>query len=267
MNKARVKAPSIYSLSSYLKEDNLLPIYFFFGEDQFAIDGAVKTVEKTLLKKVESDFDREVINVDKKNSVAEILDLVSAFPFGGGSKVITLKNFEKLNEKKKFAEYINDPADFAHLVITYSGKITSFAQEPFTALFEKGFMFEARKLTGRELVQWAVKTANRNKLSLTSEVAQVLVDVVGDDKGILEMQLNKFSDYLEEGSAIEVEHIKNSVSVTKENSIFELQDALGVGNKNRAIDVAMNLLKSGNDLNAIIGMLSKYITILAKSLE
>lgn len=100
MSNYRQKAPSIYTLSSYLKEENTLPIYFFFGEDQFTIDSAVKTVEKALEGKVLSEFDREVVNPEKNQKMSDLIDLVSAFPFGGGKKLITVKNFEKFADKK-----------------------------------------------------------------------------------------------------------------------------------------------------------------------
>lgn len=267
MSNYRQKAPSIYTLANFLKEDNFLPIYFFFGEDQYTIDSAVKTVEKALEPKVLSEFDREVVNPEKNQKMSELIDLVSSFPFGGGKKLVSVKNFEKFSDQKSFIGYAKNPADFAHLIISYSGTVRDLGKEPFSTMLSNNYLFEARQLKGPELVNWVSKTAKRHKLDMSYEVAQMMVDVVGIEKGLIGMQIEKLSDYLGEDGIVKEEHIKNSVSSTKEFSIFDLQDALGAGNKVKSIDVAINLLDSGQEITAIIGMITKFITTLAKSLE
>jgi DNA polymerase III subunit delta len=267
MGKKRIQAPSIYSLSNYLKEENFLPVYFLCGEDQFTIDAAAKTIEKALNVKVTSDFDKETIDPEKNQKVGSLIDLASAFPFGGGSKVIVVKNFDRYSDKKNFTEYINRPAEFTHLIITHHGKVADFSREPFDSLIKNNFLFEARKLKGAELVKWVIKTVHKHKLKISGETAQIMVDIIGDEKGLIEMQINKLVDYLEEGSEIEASHLKNSITSTKEFSIFELQDSLGMGEKKKSINIAIHLLDSGMEIVAILGMLSKFITTLAKSLE
>ncbi len=89
----------------------------------------------------------------------------------------------------------------------------------------------------------------------------------GDEKGLIEMQMAKLSDYLEDGAEIDPEHIKHSIASTKEYSIFDLQDAIGSGQKKKSIEVALNLLNSGQEFVMILGMITKFIATLAKSLE
>lgn len=267
MSKLKQQIPSVYSLSAYLKDDNLLPIYYLFGEDQFTIDTAAKTIEKTLSKKVQSDFDRETIDSEKNQKVGSLIDLAYSFPFGGGSKVIFVKNFERFSDRKKFSEYVNNPAEFTYLIITHSGKITDLGREPYTSLQSKNFLFEARKLKGEELIQWLMKSAKKYNLKISYETAKVMVEVIGDEKGLIEMQMAKLSDYLEDGAEIDPEHIKHSIASTKEYSIFDLQDAIGSGQKKKSIEVALNLLDSGQEFVMILGMITKFIATLAKSLE
>ena len=267
MSKKRIQAPSIYSISSYLKAENFLPIYYLCGEDQFTIDAAAKTIEKALDVKVTSDFDKETVDPEKNQKIGTLIDLASAFPFGGESKVIIVKNFERYSDKKNFIEYIKRPAEFTHLVITHYGKVADFSREPFSSLIDGNYLFEARKLKGAELVQWVIKAVHKHKLKISGETAQIMVDIIGDEKGLIEMQLNKLVDYLDEGAEIDADFLKNSIASTKEFSIFDLQDSLGAGKKKNSIDIALNLLDSGMEIVAIMGMLSKFITTLAKSLE
>jgi len=122
---------SIVEVTKYLSEGKYLPIYFFCGEDNYSLDLAVKTVEKSLAPQILSDFDKEVINAEKNQNLSQILDLAFSFPLGGGKKLIILKNFDKISDKKVLKAYIENPPDFTILLITQPGKITDISKEPY----------------------------------------------------------------------------------------------------------------------------------------
>ena len=94
MAKAKSNIPSIYDIAPYLKEEKLLPIYFFIGSDGFTIDAAVQAVTKAVDPLLSSDFDKETINPEKNQNISGLIDIASAFPFGSGKKLIIVKNFE-----------------------------------------------------------------------------------------------------------------------------------------------------------------------------
>lgn len=267
MSKFKTNIPSIYSISSYLKKDNLLPVYFFCGEDFYTIDNAVLSVEKVVAPMLSSDFDRETISIDKGQNLSDVLDLASQFPFGGGKKLIVVKGFEKFSDKKPLASYVSDPPEFSVLVIAQYGKISNSRSEPYASLLKADYIFEARKLKGAELVQWLVRQAKKQGVKLDSDLAQAMIEIVGDDKSLLEMHLQKFFDYLGDGKEVTFDLIKKMVSTTKEFSIFDLQEALGKGDKARSMEIAYNLLNSGNDPVYILTMLSRFISTVAQSFE
>ena len=256
----KIEIESIYNIAKYLKDDNFLPIYFLFGEDSFTINNAVKLIENKIAPLVKADFDRETITLSKENSISQFIDLAYSFPFGDGKKLITIKNFENLNDKKSFAKYVNDISEFTCLIITQYSKSAPLNQEPYKSLNAKNYLFEARDLKGSELSEWMYKKAKSEKLNLTQDAGQLLLEMVGDNKAILEMQLRKISIYTEPDEKITPEIIKKLAEITKEYSIFDLQNALGIGNKARAIEYAFNLIDSGIEMQFIIPMLTKFIT-------
>ncbi len=265
--KKESKVESIYSLPNYLKEDTLLPIYFLYGEDTFTINNAAKAIEKVVAPLVASDFDRESITLTKDSTVSQIVDLAYSFPFSGGKKLIIAKGFNELKEMKTFASYVKDPAEFTVLVILQSSKKAPLNQEPYKSLYTNKFLFEARELSGGELSDWMFKKARIEKLNLTKAAGDLLIEMVGENKGILEMQLNKIAAYAKPDEEITPEIIQNLAEITKEYSIFDLQNALEKGDKSKAISYAYNLLSSQNDMTFIIAMLTRFITTHARVLE
>jgi len=263
----KIEIESIYNIPKSLKNDIILPIYFLFGEDIFTINNVIKIIENKIIPLVKADFDKESISLSKENSISQITDLAYSFPFGDGKKLIIIKNFELINDKKLFLNYINDPAEFTILIIAQYSKSAPLNQEPYKSLYSKKFIFEAREMKGNELSEWMFKKAKVEKLNLTRAAGQLLLEMVGENKAILEMQLSKISAYSKPDEEITPEIIKTLAEITNEFSIYDLQNALGSGNKSKAIEYGFNILGSNIGMVYIIAMLTKYITNLTQILE
>ncbi len=266
-NRNQIQATSIYNLKGYLKKDNIRPIYFFFGSDHFTIDQAVKTVVKMVEPEISSEFDKETITVKKKDSLIPIMDIASAFPFGSGKKLLIVKNFELIKDKEVLKKYAESPSETTVLVISNYGKIGTLNKEPFVNLVKHNYMFEASELRRNDLEKWACSEAKRLGVELNLENSKLLLDVVGEDKSLVAAQLNKFSDFLNGKGEITSEVITQMASETKEYSIFNLQDAIKIGDKAKALDISYNLLKHNYEPLQIMGMITKLISIIAQSRE
>jgi len=260
---------SIYNINKYLKKDNLLPVYFLFGEDEFTISNAVNLIRKTLSEFVLNEFDIETIELQKSSNINQILDLAYSFPFGGGKKIIVVKNFEQLGEKKNFIEYIENPSDFTFLIITQKGKKIDMREKLNKLLIEKGYLFEARELNRNELTAWVISRVSKLDLKISQQNAELLIDFVGEDKSLLEMNLTKFSSFLTEQNEITTELIENLASYTKEYDVFNLLNAIINRDKSTAIEIGYSLLDKGDDkaINNIIGLLIRFISTVVKIID
>jgi len=90
---------------------------------------------------------------------------------------------------------------------------------------------------------------------------------VGDEKSLLETQLQKFYDNVGEGGEITFETISNLASSTRKYSTFDLQDEIGRGNKTKALEIFYNLLDSGTELGVLISTLTRYCLLNAQAIE
>lgn len=264
---AKSNLPPIKDLQKYLSKGKLLPVYFICGEDDYTIENSVEQIRKAVEPLALSEFDKETISAEKGLNLSQVIDLALAFPFGGGKKLIVLKNFEKINDKKELASYVRNPAEFTVLVITNYGKVSDASREPYLSLNSKKFLFEVKNETGEELVEWLVTGSQKVGLNFSDDTARTVIEIVGEDKNMLDMQLQKFIDYALDKKNITLDEIKKLSSPTKQFTIFDLQDALGQGNKPRALEIAINLLDSGQEIVVILNMISKFILTLAQMLE
>jgi len=264
MAKVKVNIPPIAEAVKQLSNKKLSPVYFFTGEDSYSIDKALEKITKTVEPFIASDFDKETIYCTPDKDLTDLLNIASAFPLGSEKKLVVLKEFEKAKDKKKLTAYVKSPADFTVLVVINSADISNPEAEPYFSMLTNGYMFEAKELKSAALADWVVKYCSEKGKNISQENAAMLVDTVGDNRTMVEMQLQKMFTFLGDKTEVTFEVIKDLATNLKEYTIFDLQNAIGKKDKKEAFKIANNLLDKGSELIAIIAMLTRYFTGLAQ---
>jgi len=263
---AKSKATPIQEIEKQLKQKKILPLYYLFGEDSFSIEISLDAIEKAVQPFITSDFDKESFYSDNQ-SFSNIISLASAFPFGSEKKLIIFKQVEKLKDKKELTSYAKSPAEFTTLVCIHDGTISSSDSEPYKTLAAQGFLYEAKELKGKSLIEWLILAAEKKGKTISYDNAQLLTDISGENRNMLEAQLEKIFLYIGESKEITIDSIRGLSTSLKQYTIFDLQNALGKKNKSAALKVLFNLLKNGMEPIQIVAMLNKYFTGLARLTE
>ena len=263
---AKSKAPSILEALKDIKKRKFSPVYYLFGEDSYNLSFTLHTLEEAFKPLLQSEFDKEIIYSEDR-SIIDILGLATSFPFGSEKKLIIVREAEKIRDKKPLKDYAASPAEFTVIAFFHNGAITNLNSEPFKTLGENNFLFEAKELKGKNLIDWLMSEAEEKGKKLSEENAQVMVDIVGENRNMLEDQLEKICVFLNKKEEITIDSIQQVSSELKQYNIFDLQNAIGLKDKSRALIVANNLLDNGSEPTFIISMLTRYFTGLAKITE
>lgn len=260
---AKSKAPTIQEVEKQLKQKKLLPVYYLFGEDSYSIEITHKAIEKYIEPFIASDFDKENY-YGENQTFANITALASTFPFGSEKKIITVKQAEKLKDKKELVSYLKSPAEFSTIIFLHEGTISNPETEPYKTLASYGFLYEAKELKGKSLIEWLISAVVKAGKTISYENAQMLTDISGENRSALEAQLEKIFLYIGENKEITIDSIRGLSTSLKQYTVFDLQNALGKRNKSSALKVAHNLLQNGTEPIQIIAMLNKYFSGLAR---
>ncbi len=263
---AKSKAPSILEAIPEIKKRNFKPVYYFFGEDSYNLSYVLNTLEESFKPLLSSDFDKETIYSEDR-SISDIIGLALAFPFGSEKKLMVVKEAEKIKDKKPLKDYAVSPPGFTVLAFFHNGTITNLNTEPFKTLSENNFLFESKELKGKNLVDWLISVAEEKGKKLSEENAQLFIDIAGENRSLLEDQLEKVCIFLNEKKEITIESIQHVSSNLKQFNIFDLQNAIGLRDKSKSFSVVINLIDNGAELTFIITMLTRYFTGLAKITE
>ncbi len=259
MSKIKFNVPSINQAVKNLQQGKLLPVYYLFGEDSYGIQSCLELIENKAKPFLVSDFDKEIFYGDDK-SLSEVLDLASTFPFGSGKKLIILKEFEKIRDKKILSNYVKDPPDFTILVLLHNGNIVNLDTKFYKELITKNFIYTTNSVKGKNLIDWLINYSESKGKILNSENAQILLDIVGENRNSLKAQLEKIFTYLGETKKITLKNIRSLSTHLKEYSIFDLQSNIGKKDKAASLKIALELLEQGAEPVFIIYMLTRYFT-------
>ena len=256
MAQSRKTAPSILEAVKNLKQGKVLPLYYLFGEDTYSLSLGIKAIEDAVSPFIISDFDRDICYSEDRN-LQDVINAARAFPFGSQKKLIIFKEAEKVKDKKLLEAYIPAPPEFTVLVLVHNGTITNLTSSPFNLLLENKFLFEAKELKGENLIEWVVELVRSKGRQISNENAMLLADISGENRSIIENQLEKIITFLDDKTEITFSSIKDVSASFKEYNIFDLQNAVFQKDKVAALKIVFNLLENGAEATYIVSMLTK----------
>jgi DNA polymerase III subunit delta len=266
MAQSRKTAPSILDAVKKLKQGKILPLYYFFGEDTYSLSISTKAIEAAVSPLITSDFDKDICYSDDRN-LQDVINAARSFPFGSQKKLIILKEAEKVKDKKLLEAYITSPPDFTVLVLVHNGTITNLTSSPFNLLLENNFLYEAKELKGENLIDWVIESVRSKERQISNENAMLLADVSGENRAIIENQLEKIITFLGDKIEITFNSIKDVSTSFKEYNIFDLQNAVFQKDKAASLKIALNLLEKGQEATFIINMLTRAFIGLSQMKE
>lgn len=266
---AKSNLPSVLEIKSELKSKIIKPIYFLCGEDFFGIESALLEIKKVVEPLIATDFDKETFFAsDKELNLSNIISAAKTFPFGDGKKLIIVKNAEEIKsflKDQSFVDYISNPAEFTVLVFLYEGKISSISSEPFKSLLRNQFLYESSELRSDMLLKWLIQFVEEKNKKISKENASLLIDIVGENRNLLENQLEKIIEFLDEEKEISLNAIHDLATKLKTHTIFDLYNALDKKDKGMSLKIAYNLLDNSDlGIIGIIAMLNKHFTALLR---
>lgn len=135
-------------------------------------------------------------------------------------------------------DLLDNPVSSTILVFAYKyGKLDR--RKAFTKKLESaGVLFESTKIYENKIPDW-ITTYLREREYLIEEAATALLsEYLGADLSRIANELQKLIINVPPNSRIDSTHIEKYIGISKEYNIFELQKALGSGNKVKSIQIA-----------------------------
>lgn len=244
-----------------IKNKEVLPIYFFHGEEPYFIDVAVKALEHDFLEEDEKAFNQTVV-YGKDTSYQEILSLARQFPMMGDKQVIIVKEAQdlKLNEEENriLESYAENPVPSTVLVFAHKHKKLDSRKKAAKALDKAKALFLSESIKENNLPKWIADECISLNIKTAPNISHLLAEYLGNDLSRIANELNKLKIILREGEVLDGTIIENHIGISKEYNVFELQKALGTKNANAAFKIAHFMGKNPKNNPFVMMLASLY---------
>ena len=248
-----------------IKNKEFLPIYFFYGEEAYYIDIAVKALENDVLTEDEKAFNQTVV-YGKDTNYNEILSLAKQYPMMGDKQLIIVKEAQDLKfndeETKILEKYVENPVESTILVFAHKHKKVDSRKKVFKTLDKAKMLFHSEPVKDYNLAKWIDDEARNLQIKLAPGISQLLADYLGNDLSRIANELNKMKLVLKDGEVLDGKLVETHIGISKEFNVFELQKALGKKDANTAFKIAYYMGKNPktNPIVMTIGNLYNFFS-------
>lgn len=270
-------------LNKQIKNRNLVPVYLFYGEEEYLIDYFVENIKKTFIpKEVESlnfaTLDGERIDLE------DIYNACETLPFMSEKRVVVVKNlnifsrkgrnvkaeknFDK-NDRKKLEEYIAYLSDDICLIFLEKGKKADKSKKIVKKINDIGGLIEFNKLTGRDLDNWIKKSFKEQNKNISKTNINYLIQASAYfDRNAhktlydLKNEIIKLTTYLGNRKEIKTQDIDNIVAKSLERNIFKLLNSISEKNVNNSLKIFNEMYMLNEPIQLILHMIIRQFRLM-----
>ena len=207
--------------------------YYFFGENEYLKDEAVRRLIDAAVDPATRDF-----NLDQRRGAdldaAEVASLLGMPPMMAERRVVVIKDVGSLRKDARQAldAYLKSPAGETLLVLT-----TVADGKADTGLLDRAQAVEFDQLNGAQVPAWIVARATELGATISPAAMDLLQSAVGADLSQLGIELNKLASYCGVRE-IDEAAVSDIVGVRREETLGRLLDAVA----NRDVGAALALV-------------------------
>ena len=248
-------------------------IYFFFGNDEFAITRRLKDFESDFIDPTSADMNTAHLDA-RSASDNDLNNAVNAMPFLAKRRLVLLSNpsakYNNAPSRKKFLEYIEKAPDTTRLIMYESVEprdaekhwLVKWAEKNDKLIQTKAFMLPRLK----DMTGWIVNETKNQGGQIEPRAAEMLKDMVGVDTRQAGMEISKLLAYVNWTRQIKVTDVEAVCIVTSQQSVFDFVDALSNGNGKSAQHLLHRLLETEEPFT-LWGMVVRQFRLLIQARE
>ena len=230
-----------------IRNGNIKPIYFLFGEEPYYIDKISQFIEKNILTEEEKGFNQMVL-YGKEASIDEIVGNAKRYPMMAERQVVIVKEAQELSRTiEQLVDYAENPQPTTVLVICYKYKKLDKRKKLYKSVSKHGVLFESKKLYENQVSEWLRKVLHGKGYSISHKAAIVLVEYLGTDLSRISNELDKLTLVLPKESQITPADIEEHIGISKDYNNFELKKAIGERNVLKATRIVNYFAQNPKD--------------------
>jgi DNA polymerase III subunit delta len=193
-----------------------------------------------------------------------VRDELATLPFLGPRRLVIIENADSFVTRFRslLEKYAANPFSTGVLVLT----VKTFPSTTRLAKLLSETTITCKSPGGPKMAGWCIEWAkSQHGKQLTQSAAQMLLDLVGSDMGLLDQELAKLAVYIGKAARIDTDDVDRLVGRSQSANVFKVFDAIGTGRAADALTILDQLLGQGEDPFGVLGAFSWQLRRIAKA--
>lgn len=241
-----------------LRQGEPAPLYWIHGKERFLVDRAVQLLKERVLTAAARDFNYDLF-YGKEAGAQKILAAARTLPMMARRRLIVVRDADGLDAKQlgELTAYVESPAPESCLV--FVADKADLRMKFFSPFKKKGVLLKLDPLPDRQVPAFVRSEAAARGLTLEGGAAELIADEVGADLGQLTDAVERLALFAGERKAIGSADVEAVVQTTRQRSVFELCDAVGMGDRARALTALGSLLGAREPALRVLAMVGRTV--------
>ncbi len=244
---ARVAPVTPEELTREARAGRLRPVYLLVGSDRFQLDTSMRELRAAALAGGLADFNEDSFFAADVGA-DRVVDAARMVPMMAARRLVLLRGVDRWDgddergkkNLEKITAYVERPLDTTCLVLT-ADKLDG-RRKLVTTAKKGGFVVACDPLDDRRLSQWVSRAVAERGAKIPPFVADVLVQLAGPELSAVADAVDRLCLYVGAGGEIGEDALAEVVVKLRETSAFDLVDALGRGDRAKALSVLAEVL-------------------------
>jgi DNA polymerase-3 subunit delta len=261
-------------LRSELESGRQRPVYLLLGAESFLREEALESLRTYAFARTVRDFNYDSYDV-REGQLEHALATARTLPMMGALRLVLLRGLDGLlgqeagrpkGEGGKKRSQVAQELLEAYLdgveprtMLVLSAEKADRRRKSFKQLDAVGAVVELKDLKPRQVPDWITARAKSMGLRLEGATPHLLADVLGTDLGTIVRSLEKLQLYVGERGVVQPADVETCVARTKVHAVFELMDAVGRRQTDRALTLLHRMIENREAPLMILAMVTRQI--------
>ena len=216
------------------------------GQETYYIDFITDILEKNVLSEDEKNFNKTVL-YGKESSVEEVISYCKRYPMMSKYQLVIIKEAQDLSRKiESLSSYALMPLMSTVLIVNYKYKSLDKRKKLFKNIQKFGVIIDCKKIYESHVPNWIINQLKIENFSIEPKACSMLVDYLGNDLNKINNQLNKLKIISSNKKNITPKLIEENIGISKDFNVFELRNAIGLKNIDKALIISNYLSSNSN---------------------
>lgn len=235
------------------------PVYLLEGDKRGCENFFRDRIIVRLKKIIGGEGDPSMMNIDSfyapDDSARAACDAARSAPFFGGKNLVIIYDADRYREpdQRALEAYLANPNPGSVVVIT--GKKFDKRKKFYKATTKVAHVISIIPPYERQLPEYVNAYVQSKGKRITPRAVQNLVENVGADLGRLLMEIDKLIIFIGEDPAVDIDHVRDLVGFSREESNFHLCEAVVEQDIDKALKILSVLVQEGARLQEIVSIL------------